>query len=235
MDYRKFSRPCGTPLQRGEFEWIHRSPRAVPAGRTVRSPPQWAACETTAVQRSGLAGAVSDWTLATGDGLAVSGHGLVERARRAADLTQGELACRAHTSRPTLSAYETAAARHIFADAGVIVGGSRLRCRGCASRRSRGCAGRSQSAVSESVLVTATADCRCDGNGCGAARIEPVQSVPGASRRAGSVVRNRGPRGNAEDVLPYIIEPSSMCGLRWFRLDVLAAWRSVIDALSCSS
>ncbi|MCZ4275133.1 helix-turn-helix transcriptional regulator [Rhodococcoides yunnanense] len=36
----------------------------------------------------------------------MAGHGLVERARRAAGLTQGELARRAHTSRPTLSAYE---------------------------------------------------------------------------------------------------------------------------------
>nr|WP_296773425.1 helix-turn-helix transcriptional regulator [Rhodococcus sp. (in: high G+C Gram-positive bacteria)] len=36
----------------------------------------------------------------------MAGHGLVERARRAAGLTQGELALRAHTSRPTLSAYE---------------------------------------------------------------------------------------------------------------------------------
>lgn len=33
-------------------------------------------------------------------------QGLVERARRAAGLTQSELARRAHTSRPTLSAYE---------------------------------------------------------------------------------------------------------------------------------
>lgn len=36
----------------------------------------------------------------------MAGHGLVERARRAAGLTQVELARRAHTSRPTLSAYE---------------------------------------------------------------------------------------------------------------------------------
>ncbi|RRQ25828.1 XRE family transcriptional regulator [Rhodococcus sp. Eu-32] len=36
----------------------------------------------------------------------MAGHGLVERARRAAGLTQDELARRANTSRPTLSAYE---------------------------------------------------------------------------------------------------------------------------------
>lgn len=36
----------------------------------------------------------------------MDGVGIIERARRAAGLTQGELARRAHTSRPTLSAYE---------------------------------------------------------------------------------------------------------------------------------
>jgi transcriptional regulator with XRE-family HTH domain len=36
----------------------------------------------------------------------VSGRVLLERARRTAGLTQGKLARRAHTSRPTLSAYE---------------------------------------------------------------------------------------------------------------------------------
>lgn len=36
----------------------------------------------------------------------MAGHGLIERARRAAGLTQSGLALRAHTPRPTLSAYE---------------------------------------------------------------------------------------------------------------------------------